>query len=80
MSGVHYTVAECEKRIREIDEKIKYYEDLPQVMKDGPVSANQITKIKDLQGERERWEARLNEARRRAKKRNSLQGPDIEIV
>ncbi|MDZ7703187.1 MAG: hypothetical protein U5L04_01725 [Trueperaceae bacterium] len=78
--GYKYTVSRCEQRIKDLDDKIERYEDLPQVMRDGPVSANHLTKLKDLRAERRTWERRLEEAERRARGANSLQGPDIEVV
>lgn len=57
-----HTVKQCEDRLDEIDEKIRYYEDIPQVARDGPVSMNFLTRIEQLQKERAKWEQYLADA------------------
>lgn len=79
MAGREYTVAECKEKLDAINERIERYQDMPQVMRKGSQSANFITRLKDLEADREYWERKLSEAKARDAGNNTLQGPDINL-
>jgi hypothetical protein len=63
MSKPLYTASECEKKIREIDERIAELRDMPSSQSVGPYSMSVSGKMEQLQKQREVWKRRLKKAR-----------------
>lgn len=63
MSKPFYTAAECEQKIREIDERIADIRDMPASQSTGPHSYSVDGKLEELEKRRETWKRRLKRAR-----------------
>lgn len=76
-----YTAAECEQKIREIDDRIAELRDMPSSQSVGPYSVSVSDKIAELQELREQWEKRLDRAREYEEtgSTSGVNGPDAEI-